>query len=245
MDVEKAISEYGHDPLALLRACGGYYECPKDKAGKRLCPLVGYAGKDGKGRHFVGDIYANFAKAEENPQVLFFFAHRLRVHIFDTIANFDVFCGAPMGGIAFAAMLGLTCKKRFMFMEKKVIAVGTSSSREESTLEIGRHEIKPGDHVFIVEDVTNNFSTTEIMVQVITKAGGQAVGIVSLLNRSVNSVEEFKTGNLVLPVISLVTKPIKQYEQDDPAVLADIESGNVVWKPKNEWPRLMAAMENK
>ena len=32
-------------PLNLVAACGGYYECPKDKDGKRHGPLVGYAGK--------------------------------------------------------------------------------------------------------------------------------------------------------------------------------------------------------
>jgi len=33
------------DHLEILRRCGGYYGCPKDAAGKRLGPLVGYAGK--------------------------------------------------------------------------------------------------------------------------------------------------------------------------------------------------------
>lgn len=52
------------NPLAVLKALDGYYECPKDTAGKRLGPLVGYAGRDNLGRQYVGDIYANFAVAE-------------------------------------------------------------------------------------------------------------------------------------------------------------------------------------
>ena len=35
------------DWLKLVSDLGGYYSCPKDQAGKRLGPLVGYAGRYG------------------------------------------------------------------------------------------------------------------------------------------------------------------------------------------------------
>jgi hypothetical protein len=43
-------------------------------------------------------------------------------------------------------------------------------------------------------------------------------------------------------VISLVRQPIKEYRQDDKEVVADIQAGNVIWKPKNNWGPLSAAM---
>ncbi len=62
------------DPLALVERCGGYYKCPKDPSGKRLGPLVGYAGRDAQGRQFVGDEYFNFAKAERHSPILGYLA---------------------------------------------------------------------------------------------------------------------------------------------------------------------------
>src|SRR3989344_3735947 len=62
------------DPLFLLRQFHGYYETRRNPAGTRLAPLVGYAGKyrasDGTMKQYVGDVYANFARAEEHPLVL-------------------------------------------------------------------------------------------------------------------------------------------------------------------------------
>ena len=242
-EVKEALVLYPNDPMRILQICGGYYECPKDENGKWAGPVVGYAGKyDGK--QFVGRIYANFAKAEEYPIVLLHFAQQLKSLVFPALETMDVFCGVPMGGNAFAQMLALVCDARYVYLEKKVIAVATKDSREESELEFNRHEIQPADHVAIVEDVTNNFSSTEKTVLKIIEKGGKPVAIVSLLNRSVDSVREFKHGELSLPVISLVTKPIFQCKQDDPEVAEDIKAGNVCRKPKDkgEWAKLMAVM---
>jgi hypothetical protein len=40
--------------------------------------------------------------------------------------------------------------------------------------------------------------------------------------------------------------PIAEWVQEDPAVAGDVARGNVVWNPKNkdEWHRLMRAMED-
>jgi adenine/guanine phosphoribosyltransferase-like PRPP-binding protein len=242
-EASELIARFPEEPLKILQELGGFYQCPTNAAGQRLGPLVGYAGKDGQGRQFVGDIYANFAKAEEWPKVLQHFATLLgfRCPVFSEV---DVFCGAPMGGLAFATVLSLVYGHRYTFMEKKIAAVASETSREKSNLELSRHEILSGERVIIVEDVTNNFSTTGIMCQLINQAGGIPIAIVSMLNRSNPTLTEFSFVSASIPVVSLVTQPIAQYQQDDPAVAADIQAGNVVWKPKNDWGRLMAAMAN-
>ncbi|MGE5297824.1 MAG: phosphoribosyltransferase family protein [Acidobacteriaceae bacterium] len=226
------------DPLELLQELKGYYSCPKDPAtGQRLGPLVGYAGKDKQGRHYVGDTYANFAKAEPYPFVLEVWAEMLKDRIRDL--GVDVFLGMPMGSIYWSMALARTYCTQCSFAEKKVTKAGSATEREEATLVLGRHEILPGQKVVICEDVVNNFSTTAEAIHLIKESQGVPLAIVALLNRSVPQQKAL----LDLPVYALVEKEIQQYEQDDPFVARDVAKNNVVWKVKPEWHRLDAAMK--
>lgn len=227
------------DPLAVLKLLGGYYECPKEAGGRRLGPLVGYAGRDKDGMQFVGDSYVNFAVAEEWPAVLDEWAWQFRG---GGLARASVFCGAPMGGIAFAYALAKLHVVRFVYPEKKTIEVATATAREKSELVFARHSIESGDRVVIVEDVLNNFSTTGQMISLIESAGGEVVAIAGLLNRSLTIEDEFIWQEKPFSVFALVRKQIPEWRQIDPAVRGDVAKGNVVWKPKNEWSRLMESM---
>jgi len=239
------------DPLKTLFNCGGYYRCPKDSNGARLGPLVGYAGKykasDGTEKQWVGDVYANFAKAEEYPSVLYRFAQDMAPKLLDesnVLHDIDVFCGAPIGGYDFAKMLGLVFNHRAIKAEKQVTALATESAREQSVVIFGRHEIKPEENAAIVEDVCNNFSTTDKLIELIEKSGGRVVAIICLLNRSPTIDAVLYSCGMPIPVISLIRLPINEYRQDDPAAQEDIAKGNVVWKPKDAWFRLMQAMSS-
>lgn len=231
------------DHLETMRRCGGFYQCPKDPDGARLGPLVGYAGKytdkDGSQKQWVGDVYANFAKAEQFPHILHHFAQAIEEKMKKMLPLIDIFCGAPIGGYSFAQALGTVFDRRVIKAEKKVTALATAESREESVLVFGRHTIEIGDEVAIVEDVCNNFSTTDQLIELIIGAGGKVSVIVCLLNRSLRYEDWYGPW----PIISLVRMEISEYRQDDPEVISDVAKGNVVWKPKNEWPRLMEAME--
>lgn len=243
--------------LETLRQCGGYYECRKDKSGKRLGPLVGYAGTykvitrptmqdlPDKKLQYVGDIYANFAMAEIHPQVLRRFAKILWLKLGNWINRnaVDCFVGAPIGGYSLSDALGFASGANVIKAEKKVTALATETSREKSKLVFARHSIMLGMKYVIVEDVCNNFSTTQELSELIESEGGKVVAIVCFLNRSLTIDDHYCIRyDHVVPVISLVRKPINEWRQDDPAVAEDIAKGNVVLKPKNEWPRLMEAM---
>ncbi len=240
------------DPLQMLYLHEGFYTCPKGANGERLGPLVGYAGtydaKNGTQNHWVGDVYVNFAKAEEYPKILCNFAYSLRAVIEPLIDTTSVFCGTPIGGYSFSQILGMVYDRRVIKAEKKVVAPTPVESivgaREQSSLIFARHEIKPGENVVIVEDVCNNFSTTEELITLIEKSDAVVVGIICLLNRSLAVDAIYASHEKEIPVVSLVRLPIRQYKQDDQEVAQDIAMGNVVWKPKNEWPRLMEAMKN-
>lgn len=239
-------------PIDTLARCGGYYECPKDASGKRLGPLAGYAGRDEQGRQYVGDVYVNFAKAERHLPVLrsiaeklsFKLSHKMRLPgTYAHYANVTGFCGAPEGGKALAVMLANYFGNQYIFPEKKVITAATPNSREISKLVFDRHEPDEGDLWWITEDVCNNFSTTETMVNLIESFGARVVGVVCFLNRSLEVESEYRPSpGLVLPVVSLIRQKIDQYNQDDSAVAEDVRAGNVVWKPKNNWDKLAGAV---
>lgn len=254
--MKRQIEIAGDRHLETLGNCGGYYICPKDSEGHRLGPLVGYNGDydapDGSKKHFVGDVYANFAKAEIYPHILKFFAGCISQRLYAKLSNIDVFCGAPIGGYSLADALGLGNNINMIKAEKKITALKTATSREESELVFGRHEVGPCQRVVIVEDVCNNFLTTEKLITLINSSSGEVVAIVCFLNRSLTVDDKYClrfgfTKNILLdiPVISLVRLPINEWKQDDPAVAEDIAKGNVVWKPKDEWDRLMQAMHKK
>ena len=235
-------------PLDLMREAGAYYECPKRSDARRLGPLVGYAGRDGQGRQYVGDIYVNFARAETRPALLAAFSKTLRVSLdargLGPLAREATgFCGAPEGGKAFAYQLALDTGKTYIYPEKTVTVAASEASRERSELVFARHEPAAGEAWFIVEDVCNNFSTTAKLVASVEAFGARVAGILCFLNRSLTIDEAYEPRpGLVLPVVAVVRKSFGQFAQDDPAVADDLERGNVVWSPKKEWPRLAAAM---
>jgi adenine/guanine phosphoribosyltransferase-like PRPP-binding protein len=233
----------GEAPLDLLRRCEGYYQCPKDPDGKRLGPLVGYAAKYDNKHHWVGDEYANFAKAERHGPILHhivdqMFASLQALTHAKSLFQSTGFCGAPEGGKALANALASWSRKQYIFPEKKVLFAETRTSREVSELHFDRHEPKPRENWWIVEDVCNNFSTTKNMIELIENFGASVTGIICFLNRSPDVEDSY----LDRPVISLVRKVIPQYRQGDPFVAEDVLQRNVIWKPKTEWSPLAEAM---
>jgi len=236
-------------PLKILYDCRGFYQCPKDANGKRLGPLVGYAGRDSQGCQKVGDVYANWAAAEKFPHQYKALARDLFSKIHQaTKPSARVFCGMPMGGLSIANLLALQSTARacrYIYMEKKVTAPAAPGAREKSQLVWGRHCANLGDQVIIVEDVCNNFSTTHLAIDLIQNTGAEVTAIACLLNRSTNHQHEYlpARGGTSIPIISLVYLPFDQWRQTDDAVVNDIAAGNIVPKPKNEWDKLMEAME--
>ncbi len=241
-EITDLIANRHNSPLDILQQLGGYYECPKNASGKRLGPLVGYAGTYEPGKQYVGDVYANFAIAEEYPPVMQHYAVRMYRALSEVLPDIDVFLGAPRGGESFADKLALQYSKGYRYPEKQVTALATASQREQSQLVFKRHEIEKGERVALVEDVANNFTTTAQLADLVHEYGGQAVALVCIFNRSPHIKHEFRHGGLTLPVISLVWKRMPEYKQEDPAVADDIAAGNVIWKPKDEWEKLTVAM---
>ena len=240
--MKKIIPIPGESSLETLKRWDGYYERPPGG------PLVGYAGRDEQGRQYVGMVYANFAKGERHGGVLAHVVRALAGQFPDIKFSGDGFCGAPEGGKALAEVLAAYLGKGYIFPEKQVTALKTETSREKSKLVWGRHEPESGESWWIVEDVCNNFSTTNELIKLIESSETHVAGVICFLNRSLTIEEEYTTSTehglpLTLPVRTLIRKKIAEYCQDDPAVAGDIAAKNIVWKPKNEWSRLREAMQ--
>lgn len=240
-------------PEEILFLLNSYYSCPKDEKGNRLGPLVGYAGKYAEGKQYVGDVYLNFAPVEEHWFILEHLAKRLFWKLPEQGGNVHVFCGAPEGGKALAQALSANrLSYRYIYPDTVTTEVATSEGRAKRKLVWGRHQVNEGEKVAIVEDLNNNFSTTDELIQLILEAKAEVVAIISFYNRSLLVTgDTYKYKGLVdhyckeidIPIVTLKTNPINQYKQDHPVVADDVQKGNVIWKPKLDWPKLKAAME--
>ncbi|MEO8065426.1 MAG: hypothetical protein ABI643_01040 [Candidatus Doudnabacteria bacterium] len=241
-------SAMGDSPDVTLDLVGGTYDCPKRPDGTRIGKLVGYAGKyeDSRGamKQKVGDYYADFAYAEQYPEIYAIWAQRMR-----ELCDLDEYCinvvlGAPMGGLAVAQALACEMSCRYVYPEKVQVAAGIGQERGEEKFVFNRHFINPGERVAIGEDVTNNFSTTGQLIKLVKDSGGQVVVICSWWNRSAQtSYADQDTNHGALSVESLLHRQMAQYQQDDAAVVTDILAGNVAWKPKAEFRTLRATYE--
>lgn len=247
-DVLQKIVLHQSDPLGLLRALGGWYECPKDpETGMWLGPLVGYAKRDTEGRQRVAAVYANFALAEEWPHVIRHWAVHLyailnRMISAQEIQRPTVFVGAPEGGKSLAMVLAFLLDARFAYPDK-VSASEPHIGREANRMVFSRHGINPGDRVVIVEDVTNHFSTVRSIVDLVAFAGGHTVAIAAVLNRSSTIDSKLSTAYGDVPVLSLARQSLPTWSQTDPQVADHVATGNVIFSPKLEWPQLMDAMK--
>jgi orotate phosphoribosyltransferase len=210
---------------------------------------VGYPDRYDGERQCVGFTYANFGAAEEHPPVVEFFSKILVGKIADRVIRADVFCGIPEGGRALAFNLAQLVFSRHILAEKDVLAMKTQLSRECSQIVFERHQPRRGDKVVIVEDECGNLCGTNEILAAVEKAGATVVAIVCFLNRSLgyDSVYPGRVGEATreIPLISVVRKPIQEYRQEEREVAAEVAAGNVVWRPKDEWGRLMAAMAAK
>ena len=244
----------GESLMELGKRCNAVYICPK-VGSERKGPLVAYAGKDSKGRNFVGDIYFNFRRIEEHPYAVEAFAEAACIKLRDQglLGTFDTVCGIPHGGRTFGQELAHIANKRFVYADKKPKPTELGK-KQEYTWDLSQFEFDQGERVAVAEDVYNNFQNTDNTLAEIAATGASVVLLVGALNRSsldlaspiYDAVYTPKSGpfwNRALPVIASIREVYPEYEQDDPAVAADITAGKLELEVKKNWARLCAAMQ--
>lgn len=229
----------GENLLELGKRCNAVYICPK-VGSKRMGPLVAYAGKDAKERNLVGDIYFNFRRIEVYPKAVEAFAEAAcqKLSDQDLLDSFDTFCGLPQGGRTFGQMLALVAGKRFAYADKKPKPT-EAGKKQEYVWDLSQFDFEQGERLAIAEDVFNNFQNTDNTLAEIAVTGANVVLLVGALNRSPIHDATYKG----LPVVASIREAYPEYEQDDPAVFADIAAGRLELEVKKNWARLCATME--
>ncbi|MDO8620593.1 MAG: hypothetical protein Q7R64_04580 [bacterium] len=243
------ITPSGGDSLEeLAKACNALYLCPKDADGKRLGPLVPYAGKGPDGKNLVGDVYFNFRRIEEYPLVVESFAEQLLSKLLSPTREltFDTVCGIPHGGRTLGQAFARVAKRRFVYADKVPIPT-ESGKKQEYVWDLSQFSFEQGESLLVMEDVINNLQNTDKTLEEIAKTGATVVYLGAGLNRSPFADKSYtpKTGlyaNHVLPIVCAIRNPFPEYTQDDPAVSEDIAKGNIEWEVKKNWRRLVQAM---
>lgn len=244
-NILELILKYEDDPLALLNATGGYYECIKNAEGQRLNRMVGYKGtykgEDNKMLQYVGDTYHNISKIEQYPLVLDHLASRLfeKVHFgLSNIASAKnlFFVGPHDGGASLAQMI---CRR---FPNAQYAGIDMSSDSSGSVV-FKKHHMPSGSFVIVVKNVLNNFVTTKKIIEKIKADNSLVCGIASIVNRSMDKDKErkFLYENIDAPIISLIYKPQKEYRQDDPEVAEYVKSGRICFNPQDDWENLVSS----
>ncbi len=180
----------------LLRA-GVIYKCPKDTDGKRLGPLVPYAGKDANGQSLVGDDYVNFGMLEEHIHLVQILAQSIA----KLMGEFDpwkgiwdeatTIVGIPEGGRTLGQMLALALGKRFVFPVKVPwAALQAVTGKAEYGLAFDRSTLGTEDRVIVCNDVHHNMQNTHTVLEIIGRTGAKVIGLCSAVNRS-PTIEDF------------------------------------------------------
>ena len=232
------IPQPGESLLELGKRCNAVYVCPK-VGSERKGPLVVYAGKDSQGRNLVGDIYFNFRRIEAHQKVVEAFAIAAceKLSYQGLLDTFDTVCGIPQGGRTFGQMLAFVAGKRFVYADKKP-KLTEAGKKQEYTWDLSQFDFEPGERVAVAEDVFNNFQNTDATLAEIAVTGANVVLLAGALNRS----PVYDTTYMGLPVVASVREVYPEYEQDDPAVAADIAAGKIEFEVKKNWVRLCKAM---
>src|SRR3954471_880116 len=121
--------------------------------------------------------------------------------------QFDTVLAPAMGGLVIGQEVARRAKVRYIFAEK-----------ENNVLVMRRgFTLAPGEKVLVVEDVVTRGGRVIECLDIIKKAGGQAVGVAMLVDRSAGSAR------FDVPAVSLLELSFPTYPADAlPAALAKL-----------------------
>lgn len=122
------------------------------------------------GRH--SDTYVQCARVLEHPAVTARLARATVANIPDGV-RVDLVVSPAVGGIVIGFAVALALDVRFIFAERQ---------NGEMTLRRA-FEVHPGDNVLVVEDVVTTGGSVKEVIDVVQEAGGNVVGVVSLIDR--------------------------------------------------------------
>ncbi|HDZ35315.1 MAG TPA: orotate phosphoribosyltransferase [Thermococcus sp.] len=131
--------------------------------------------------HFVltsgkeSDYYINVKKLITNPEALKLIAGLMKARADELGLEFDRVAGPELGAVPIATALSLETGKPLVIVRKKPKGHGTGSQIEG--------EVKPGERILLVEDVTTTGGSVLRAAEVLENAGAEVVAISVVVDR--------------------------------------------------------------
>ncbi len=101
--------------------------------------------------------------------------------------EFDVVAGPESRGFIFGTPIAYNMRKPFVLIRKKgklpceTVEISYDLEYGQATIEMHKDSIKPGQKVLIVDDLIATGGTTEAMIKLVERLGGEVVGVVVLI----------------------------------------------------------------
>jgi len=150
--------------------------------------------------HFVltsgkeSDYYINVKKLITNPRVLKLIAKLMKEEAEKLGLEFERIAGPELGAVPIATALSLETDKPFVIVRKRPKGHGTGSQIEG--------EVRPGDRILLVEDVTTTGGSVLRSVKVLEKEGGKVSAILVVVDREEGARENLK-GYTFAPLVTV------------------------------------------
>ncbi|ASJ09719.1 orotate phosphoribosyltransferase [Thermococcus siculi] len=139
------------------------------------------------------DYYINVKKLSTNPGALRLIARLMAEEAERAGIEFDRVAGPELGAVPIATALSIETDRPLVIVRKKPKGHGTGSQIEG--------EVKPGDRVFLVEDVTTTGGSVLRAAEVLEKLGAEIAAISVVVDREEGAGERIGERYTFIPLV--------------------------------------------
>ncbi|RLF88700.1 orotate phosphoribosyltransferase [Thermococci archaeon] len=150
--------------------------------------------------HFIltsgkeSNYYIDIKKLITNPKALKIIARLIAEKAKELGLQYEKIAGPELGAVPIATALALETEKPLLIVRKKKKEHGTGKQIEG--------EVKPGDKVLLVEDVTTTGGSVLRAAKVLKENGAEVVGIFVVVDREEGAMENIsKEGYKLYPLV--------------------------------------------
>ncbi|NJE43216.1 orotate phosphoribosyltransferase [Thermococcus sp. GR6] len=141
------------------------------------------------------DYYINVKKLITNPRALKLIAKLMKSRAEELGLEFDKVAGPELGAVPIATALALETDKPLIIVRKKKKEYGTGRQIEG--------EVKPGDRILLVEDVTTTGGSVLRAAEILEKEGAEVVAISVVVDREEGAKEKMTEKYTFLPLVTV------------------------------------------
>ncbi len=141
------------------------------------------------------DYYINVKKLSTNPRALRLIARLMAEEAGKAGVEFDRVAGPELGAVPIATALALETGKPLVIVRKKPKGHGTGSQIEG--------EVKPGERILLVEDVTTTGGSVLRAAEVLEKLGAKITAISVVVDREEGAKDRIGERYTFLPLVTV------------------------------------------